>query len=134
MSREIKFRAWSPDNKEMYYADADYSFRVYNNSISYRPHYESDELEYYSTDPGDGEKKIEVMEYTGFKDGKGKEIYEGDIMDFGSNRVFYISYVGCQFVATFSERVINMMIPIYNFEIVGNIYQNPELIETAAKV
>lgn len=63
-----------------------------------------------------------VGQFTGMLDKNGKEIFEGDVLDYGIGRVFYITYVGCQFVATFNEHVINTMIPIHNFEIIGSIH------------
>lgn len=111
--REIKFRCW----------DVLESKFVQDNNIIYgeladQAIYNPEKSEYYV-----------LQQYTGMKDKNGKEIWEGDVFDYGGGRVFYITYVGCQFVATFNDRVINTMIPIYNFENIGNIYENPELIK-----
>lgn len=132
MSREIKFRCW--DAKARFMKDdgtlpEGQPHMKYNIGLSVGKgwHTGIDGLHVRYDDP-----ELPIMQFTGLTDNNGKEIYEGDIMDFGNNRVFYISYVGCQFVATFSERVINTMIPIHAFEIIGNIYQNPELVSIPA--
>jgi hypothetical protein len=67
------------------------------------------------------------MQYTGLKDRNGKEIYEGDFTDEGPV-IFHNDYLGF-FVKTNSEEEFK---PLYDFallEIIGNIYENPELLK-----
>ncbi len=49
-------------------------------------------------------------------------------MDYGHNRTFIVSYVGVQFMARFNDRVVNSAIPIHVYPVIGNIYENPELL------
>jgi len=49
--------------------------------------------------------KYEIMQFTGLKDSKGKEIYEGDIVSWKAEGA------------------------IGELEIIGNIYENPELLK-----
>jgi uncharacterized phage protein (TIGR01671 family) len=71
--REIKFRAWDKENKAFMpsegYAicDGDVMGLRYGN-----------EMEDVLTD------QIELMQYTGLKDNNGREVYEGDVLHFGS--------------------------------------------------
>ncbi len=64
-----------------------------------------------------------VMQYTGLKDKNGKEIYEGDILQ-------NISFKECIGVMEWLEKdaCFTRFYPLFNFEIIGNIYENPELI------
>lgn len=146
--RELKFRCWSPDNQEMYFPDGNYSFRMFNSGVSFEPYFNADELQSFHTDPEGEEylKKIEVMQYTGLKDRNGIEIYEGDIVKhikystknigvvtFGEGEYnpdhwsvswhgWFVEGVDC----TFDEYDA-----MDHFEVIGNIYQNPELLNPA---
>ena len=72
MDREIKFRIWDVENKEMLKVqELDFEPTFYGGRIAIRPDQYSD---YF-----DPEEMI-LMQYTGLHDKNGKEIYEGDII------------------------------------------------------
>lgn len=80
---------------------------------------------------------IHLMQSTGLKDKNGKEIFEGDIVDYKGREAVvkwhgsYASFI-YRFVDGLQERVSEwdpLFLACYHFEIIGNIYENPELLE-----
>lgn len=66
-----------------------------------------------------------IMQYTGLKDKNGKEIYENDVIDFENGYISEIFY---------QDGAFKLNDNIYRSDlshgiIIGNIYQNPELIK-----
>lgn len=65
MAREIKFRAWDKKRKQMNYAVFVGLGKVFSMTKTFKPNLEID---------------ADVMQYTGFNDVNGNEIYVGDII------------------------------------------------------
>nr|DAK30461.1 MAG TPA: YopX protein [Caudoviricetes sp.] len=85
----------------------------------------------------DDMKEYELMQSTGLKDKNGKEIFEGDIVDYKGREAVvkwhgsYASFI-YRFVDGLQERVSEwdpLFLACYHFEVIGNIYENPELFE-----
>lgn len=133
MNREIKFRIWA-DNK------------FYNKCLVGNTNNANDEKwtcpmvwlekqkEWVHCDNGI------VCQYTGLHDKNGKEIYEGDIVycqtKFGKAKAI-IKFIDGKFVAYWDSILTHPQnghcIACYEinkrFEVIGNIYDNPELLE-----
>lgn len=117
LKREIKFRAWIHDENNVIDGYMDDHVFIWND----------DEI-WIDGDVVDIDGCIEVMQYSGLKDKNCEEIYEGDIVTcrhFIENGVieylyssFYVKYeLGWMILSTAKD-----------IEIIGNIYENPELL------
>lgn len=128
-NRIIKFRAWNPDSKKMTYTDGGYLHLGKSNFISNPEWYVSD-----------GESSVAysgrsiLMQYTGLNDKNGKEIYEGDFVNYDKEN-FHNGLNGlAEWVC--SGFYIAKHIPLFdlveNFaddiEVIGNLYEHPHLL------
>lgn len=75
---------------------------------------------------------VDVMQFTGLKDKNGTPIYEGDIVTDNLGRYSTVSYdVGAFWVLGKHYGCFRWeLYRVYeNIEVIGNIYENPELLE-----
>ena len=122
MSREIKFRVWDKEDKKMKY-DAQDTYDYMRNNI----------MEDCFGDVLNNEN-YEVMQYTGLKDKNFKEIYEGDIMKvkppiWAKEGIFKVIYDNGRFIITDNKVWQNIGTLVEYSEVIGNIYENLELLE-----
>lgn len=122
--REIKFRAYNPRDKKM--------------------HYDITGFEFF----GDGNmsgvfidgvffliEEVELMQYTGLHDKNEKEIYEGDIISDLDYGIMICKFINGSFVwqSIKNELYIKFFTYIPIVEVIGNIYDNPDLLEKGAE-
>ncbi len=147
MMREFKFRAYDKKNNEMYYSDNlpdifffghDGKNKMYlSNSV-----WDKDEQTYYSDTIS-----TDVMQFTGLYDADGKEIYEGDILQIKDSFVMWsrtngqivedvnvvVEWSGCGFRPRRLGNTRLWILDMEQYEVIGNIYENPELLEEVMK-
>lgn len=123
MNREIKFRAWNKKEKYMEIVD---DLQMFSNDLS---------IGIPSKDYFLRKDDVELMQYTGLHDKNGKEIYEGDIVKYRDSRGQHIEKVifdkGCFYAGMHwgsSTRVAPKLINTRITEVIGNIYDNLELL------
>src|SRR5688572_21664418 len=118
--REIKFRVYcyADDNKQMVYlTNGEFDNGYWFSCPAGIVHID----EYLSP----------LMQFTGLKDKNGKQIYEGDI--------FYSRFLGINVAVEWEEKYgqftangleFNVELNLNKIEIIGNIYENPELLSS----
>lgn len=124
--REIKFRAWDESRKQMIYqfgtlAEDKPQLMTDNDDRLICGHYM----------PNEDWCEPALMQYTGLKDVNGKEIYEGDVVNYwlshDSGGITVTSQVEW-FKYAFRLNRLWLLTEIRAIEVIGNIYENPELI------
>jgi uncharacterized phage protein (TIGR01671 family) len=134
--KEIKFRAWDKWDKQMMYRGV-FDRNWYGT--------ETNDKDGCHTIRGiipEDKSRVELMQNTGLKDKNGKEIYKSDILnltpdgyikelatvewDYANASWIYIRISSLEIVN--GERVYVTWKPV---EIIGNIYENPELLQEA---
>lgn len=141
MNNTVKFRYWDKNKNEMVYVEGIFNKRPWTETSTFAQ-YESHQ-KYHD---------VEIMQFTGLKDKDGVEIYDDDIVYAHMNSTRYIVkhglYDNLQIDNTPSPNCYGWYItsdskPRYNeyfdgeslqgsgefLTVVGNIYQNPGLLE-----
>lgn len=123
--REIKFRAWDKKKGRMMHGYCNLVIML-DGHLNWNF---GGELKWLS----DLEKDYVLMQYTGLKEKNGKEIYEGDIISDGyiKREVKYGAYEFLPFSEELDERDhFTILGALYSFEVIGNIYADPELLSS----
>lgn len=134
-----KFRAWDKENKCMVYQED------MNGQMINKPYWfslsecEVELLKFDEEYKAYCRINADIMQYTGLKDKKGIEIYEGDIVEFihsgekHTSEIYYKELEGFHFKFNYEDYVYDFSIsdlkfPHRNVKIIGNIYEDSELL------
>ena len=120
--REIKFRAWDKDSKEMIpLNNIDFEHNIMNKGSLWKSLY-----------------SVELLQYTWLKDKNGKEIYEGDLVEYCIEWGYWNNDYTIKRTVEYKEWHYNPFIHWHEeftqktypecCEVIGNIYENPELV------
>lgn len=135
--REIKIRAWEKRNQRMANVteikwQASHLYHQIKTQITVNDRKID---EWYLFDFEGNSNGIILMQYTGLKDNNGRDIYEGDIFDYGDRkyvvefdkeRAGFYPFAKDDGCGCCTDEVV------WNSgegEVIGNIYENPELLE-----
>ena len=139
-----RFRAWNKATKEMYGADDIIAINFEEKEICVQTIYfeqglpDSRDLDYYDFDD------IVLMQSTGMRDKNDREIFEGDIVkvtdgdertNFPDGGIGTICGLDEIFMWYIDGQVHNGLFDIsqeYYIEVIGNIYENQELLEVSS--
>lgn len=143
MDRVIKFRAWT--GKKMMYQEKQYLASFIRRAVTaiMIDHDIEDYRDHESYLPNGGVIDEYLMQFTGIEDNHNAPIYEGDIVRFKNEREYVVGVVQfgkhngafCFYVPQDNLRIpmLNFMSTLslaatYDFEIIGNIHENAELL------
>ncbi len=136
--KKIKFKAYSKSNNKMFDNEllenaADGLYNIAKSKLLEMGYFaQAEDLErgvYLPTKDDD----LVFMQYTGLKDMDGVDIYEGDILDYGMYGKFKVVFNKASFKVQklgFSDGYLYLLESCFldEIEVIGNIYENPELI------
>nr|DAK13397.1 MAG TPA: YopX protein [Caudoviricetes sp.] len=122
-----RYRAWDKEQEKMYY-DVERIYDDWKTSCaSFGAMLEDTE-------------RFDVMQYTGKKDINSRRIFEKDIVSFctlnGTERIGRVKYYedGASFLIIAEGRYAEYLNNVSDLEVLGNIYQNKELLNETTKI
>ena len=139
MQDRFRFRVWNIKEKEMIY-NAEIAYDGTNYPTEWQiGENNNDGWIYCFADYLNREEDYKIMQCTGIKDKNGKLIYEGDILkdhrqeggivkwnnDSAGFAIYEILETGC-----FVGGLFDWLDKDTNYEVTGNIHENPELLES----
>jgi hypothetical protein len=157
MNRQLKFRIWDKQNKKwLKNSNSLHCFSNWTicpftgNVVDYVGAIDGDHGETYTANPAPDyyitdsthernlstftalivrEPRYVIQQYTGLKDSKGVEIYEGDIVEIGDRKREVIFNIGMFYIDENYGDIVPVSEVDNIIEVIGNIFENPVLIK-----
>jgi uncharacterized phage protein (TIGR01671 family) len=124
LTREIKFRVWSKQH-------------------GMSPACSIFDIQIMDAEGLTDMSQVVLMQYTGLHDKNDKEIYEGDIVrNIKTGKLYTINWHGSYASYVYNDKAFHhkstsdwgeLYLCYMKFEVIGNIYDNPELLEKGAE-
>lgn len=154
MNRQIKFRIWDKQNKK--WLENSSSLHCFSNCslhcfsnwticpftgnlVDYVGPFDDEHGESFTASPAndyyweDGkiikEPRYIIQQYTGLKDSKGVEIYEGDVVEIGDRKKEVIFNIGMFYIDENYGDIVPLSEVDNIIEVIGNIFKTPELLK-----
>lgn len=117
--KEVKFRLWDNQSKIMRY-----NAMAGNYPDTVPMYWKEEDKEWYHIEY----EHCEIMQYIGFKDRDGKEIYEGDIIEFRHNNGHmtkdYVMFENGRFTTGLGYNIHYFVMRRDGVKVIGNVYQD----------
>ena len=118
--REIKFRAWDKENNRMIYFGQAHFRDEYNELVC---GCDWDEYGFGYADLG-LDDDAPIMQYTGLKDSKGVDIYEGDILKCEIGQDEKVEFKNGMFIGRYRATPLYDIWLNQEIKVIGNIYED----------
>ena len=124
MKLELKFRAFDKARKEMFFLP------VIEGENKNWLQIDSTGINVGTKNGLLSENEFELMQFTGFTDKKGNDIYKGDIVtfDFHSKKYEVIWFDGAYYLQNRNQNARLSKTSLSGYYVVGNVFENPEML------